>query len=231
MTRKSTARLERDAKEKKVKNHLNDNACWDELNSMYSSMCQLLSSHSALSNFIKDKQLADAIVDKALLISNLNILTNDLASMNKELSEIHELHANKVGGTNDPDVLMSSIAIFEMYNLFMERHDAVVMPTAYHLIEQFDQAEKILAEKELNKNNLTDPNVISDVEFKILEGDVIPNQENNNIDFDKLHESFTKIHAVDIDEVMNNSDDEENSTVFLNTLYKNPEKLRGMSNE
>jgi len=231
MTMKSAARLARDQEEKNLKkgtnsenitfkkhpmpavnkfantkNHLKDNACWDELNSMYSSMCQLLGSHSALSEFAKDPILTSAVVDKELMITNLNILARDLQNMSTELSEISALHRNRTGGTRDPDQLMKTISIFEMYNLFMERHDAVVMPTAYDLVGQFNEAEQLLLKAQKAKEGLTDPNVISDVEIinirtgetgeamTPIEGEVLTARQSEPLDFEKLKNSFMELH-------------------------------------
>jgi len=162
MTKKSSARLARDYQEKKHAEQLKGNTCWDDLEQMYVSMITLLTSHTNISQFAADKELIGAVVDKQTLTANLRILGQDLGAMNTELSQIHNQHIGKRGGSTDPDVVFSTIAIFEQYSLFMERHDAVVMPTVYHIIEQFNQAEQLLnATKRVNAD-LKDPNVISD---------------------------------------------------------------------
>jgi len=66
------------------------------------------------------------------------------------------------GGTTDPDVVISTFPIFEQYNLFMERHQAVIMPTAYHIIEQFSAAEALLASKKQDEaNGIVDAEIIT----------------------------------------------------------------------
>ena len=212
MTKKSVGRMQRDAEKKlttekgvsAASDIQSNNTCWDDLNSMYSSMCQLLCSHTALSEFTNNAELMSAVINKELLISNINILSNDLNSMNIELINIHDMHKNMSGGTKDPDMLMYSIGIFEHYNLFMEKHDAVILPTAYSIIAQLDEAEKLLMAADKINSELTDPNVISDIDYvetphndlHIKFGsEYTATVRNDNVDIEKLQQSFNEIHA------------------------------------
>jgi hypothetical protein len=88
--------------------------------------------------------LVEKVADKKSLIGLINLLSHDLSVLNDELNSIHKSHADKRGGSHDPDEVMHSITIYEHYNLFMERHQAVVMPTALQITEHFDQAEREL---------------------------------------------------------------------------------------
>ena len=203
MTQKSHARKMRDKKKNDAASYINTNKCWDELNSMYSSMCGLLASHANLSIFASNKELVANVIDRDLLATNIRILARDLEVLNLDLSKIHNLHANKSGGTDNPDELMNTIGIFEQYNLFMERHDAVVMPTAYHLIEQFNQAEQIMLAADRVDQNLKDPNVVSDVDYVETKNTSTENVDitsdnvigsNAKLDFDKLATSFKELH-------------------------------------
>lgn len=181
MTLKSAARLARDAKKQRNTEQLEKNTCWDDLNSMYAGCSQLLHRHTHLAQFSKDTELITEVVDKTTLVSNIRLLAADLQKMSSELTEISIQHSEQTGGSDDPDVVMKSINIFEQYNLFMERHEAVVMPTVHHILEQFDQAEHALLRKrqalqaELDKMRSSqqtqaeldtlDPSIITDVAF------------------------------------------------------------------
>ncbi len=168
MTQKSMARLQRDADKKEASEKIKNNTCWDDLDKIYTSTLHLLSKHAHLSQFAVDKELISAVADKVTLTANIKSLARDLKVLGDELHKIHQMHENKVGGTTDPDEFFSTIQISEHYNLFMERHDAVIMPTAYHIIEQFAQAETLVAKRknELKAaEDLKDPNVISDAEI------------------------------------------------------------------
>lgn len=224
MTRKSSARVARDmaAKqaedqnkmEKKIANDLKGNTCWDDLNNMYSSMIQLLGQHTHLYQFAADKDIIAAVDDKTTLANNIRILANDLKVLNTELTAIHESHKDKVGGSTDPDEVIGTIQIFEQYNLFMERHEAVIMPIAYHIIEQFDKAEKklVAVREQLNAESkaaadLLDPTVISDVEVITtttkeetvgLEIAGIVHESVTKPDFAKLADSFNALHGTNV---------------------------------
>lgn len=172
MTKKSIARIARDAEKARTGDQIKDNSCWDDLNAVYQGCSQVLHRHCQLSNISSNKELIAEVKDMPTLISNLRMLGADLTKMNLELKEIHDQHVGKSGSTQDPDEVMLSINIFEQYNLFMERHDAVVMPTAHHIVEQINQAEhalhmklhaKAMAERAVN--NATDVSVVTDVEI------------------------------------------------------------------
>ena len=202
MTKKSSARLMRDAEQKQSKNYLGTNKCWDELNSMYVSMTQLLGQHTNLKVFGSNVELVAMVADKETLATNFKILANDLQTMSTELTQIHNQHANKSGGEPDPNALMESITIFEQYHLFMGRHDAVVMPTVDHIIEQLDAAERKLIEVGKIAADLTNPAVISDVAYTETQAlhpsditGVTHHLLNNPPDFNKLAKSFNAIHT------------------------------------
>ena len=143
------ARKMRDDKEKKSAEALKNNVCWNDLNALYQSCVDMLAQHTSISTFAKDIELIECVDDKATLVLNIKTLGRDITTLNSELKEIHKAHADKVGGADDPDDLMLSISIFEQYNLFIERHNAIIMPVAYHIVEILGTAEKKLKEKRM----------------------------------------------------------------------------------
>jgi hypothetical protein len=183
MTKKSLARRKRDAAKAQqakgeqfraqarahAKEQLQDNTCWDELNEIRQKCGQMLAGHVLLAQTFHNKELLACVDDQQTLSQLIQQLTRDLQSMNAELGEIASQHAGKTGGTDDPDVVISTIAIFEQYNLFMERHQQVVIPTAMHISEFIDQAGLKLAKKQAEAQaaaQATDPTVVTDVAFK-----------------------------------------------------------------
>lgn len=161
MTKKSHARLQRDAEAKKngegkisMQQRVGKNAkinplnnCWDDLNTIYESCAQLIFQHVHLASYLRNQPLMCEVVNRDQLVANIQLLSNDLGKLRDELTEINNQHNTKSGGSQDPDEVMFTITIYEQYQLFMQRHDAVVMPTVYHIVEQLDQAEKKLLEK------------------------------------------------------------------------------------
>lgn len=166
MTKKSTARLGRDAVKKDA---LKNNTVWDELQDIYSNAAQLIYSHTTLAQFCKDPNILKFVDDKAILLDNLHILTRDLNEMNNKLKNIYSIHSNKRGGAKTPDQNIEALKIFEQYNDFMMMHDSVIMPTAYHLNEQIDAA-KVKADREVLEEiekNKPESNIV-DVDYTIV---------------------------------------------------------------
>jgi hypothetical protein len=150
MTKKSMARLARDAEKKRLsgsEQKTPQNTCWDDLNGIYQKCAEMLLSHTGISNYSTRKELIALVPNPQQLIADIKLLGSDLQKMNSELLEIQAQHKGKTGGTMIPDEVIESIRISEQYYLFMQRHDGVVMPTVYSILEQFDQAEKKLLEQ------------------------------------------------------------------------------------
>jgi hypothetical protein len=190
MTKKSDARLARDAAEARTKKDLKDNKCWDDLNTINASCAALLLSHNHLSQYSNSKDLIACVVDKESLKQNLRLLASDLRKMTSELAELEAQHSGKTGGSQDPDEIVGTYEIYERYNLFMERHQAVVMPTAMHITDLFTEAEKRLKgalEIATAETDMTNPNVVSDVEFKevVVDSNVNTTDTTTNIVVEK----------------------------------------------
>jgi len=230
MTKKSASRLARDQAQANNQRHmanntsykgekeaLKNNTCWDDLNGIYTGVVQMLATHASISQLANNKELIGAIVNKTALIENIRSLANDLREMHNRLNGIYSLHKDKTGGSNDPDVVFSTITIAEQYNKLMEDHEGVIAPTAYYILEQFDQAEKILMAAQRVNTDLADPKVISDVEVisEVKVGEVITageavldtidSTEKSNailgVDFIKaVHESVTKPNFAELTE-------------------------------
>jgi len=142
MTQKSHARKMRDAAKERAKEQLATNTCWDDLNGIYQDTARLLHSHTNIASFAADRDLHRYLQNPTLTVANLKSLGRDLRQLSQELANIHAEHAGKTGGSDDVDEVYSTFSIFEKYNLFTERHNAVVMPTAYQIVEEFAQAEE-----------------------------------------------------------------------------------------
>lgn len=181
MTKKSAGRLARDAKAKAMletaaanAKQLENNTCWDDLVVIYNDCVRLLHTHGLLSQKAHDAELLAEVSDKATLVTNIRLLAGDLKMMSEELRALHALHADKSGGSQDIDEVMTSIGLAEQYNLWMTKHDQVVMPTVYHIIEQFNQAEGRIAARKAEQaaaDAATNVNVVTDVPVKMVSTD------------------------------------------------------------
>jgi hypothetical protein len=159
------------------------NTCWDDLTGVYRECTQLLFQHTMISQLLGDKDLLQYLEDPVTFNLNVKQFAADLGQINVELQNLHALHADKVGGTDDQDQLLHSINIYEQYRLWMERHDAVIKPVVMQILEQTNAAElkrmaanqkaaaaMLDSTSEVPPENLDsgviDVNTITDVEFR-----------------------------------------------------------------
>jgi plasmid maintenance system killer protein len=117
------------------------NTCWDDLIGVYQQMSGMLLRHTDISMVLNDNELMSFIEDKDTFKTNVKQFASDLRQMSDELQKLRALHADKLGGSDDPEEVLHSIHIFEQYNLWMTKHDGVLMPTVYHILEATNQAE------------------------------------------------------------------------------------------
>lgn len=166
MTKKSAGRLARDA----AKAALPNTSAWDDVLTINRECHRLLASHGQLSTLIQMPEIVQAIQDKSAFTKNVYILANDLGALTNELQGLAALHADKTGRASTPDEHLEAINVYEKYVLFIERHNAVVMPTATHLAEQVqDAVDRVARAKSGALSPEQDPNVITDVPVRAAE--------------------------------------------------------------
>lgn len=141
MTRKSQARVERDIKEQKAQEALRNNTCWDDLNVISADAVMLMQKHVMIAGLLRNKDLNGFLPNVESVVANAKLLDKDVKALTADLEGLKALHADKTGGTDDPDVVMHTIGIFEQYQLFLERHEQIIMPTVSAILEQYNQAE------------------------------------------------------------------------------------------
>lgn len=142
MTKKSVNRIKRDVARKEAEKHLETNTVWDDLKGAYEGCAKALGQHTGVALMLQRKEVFPYLKDFRATVANIQAVTRDITQLNEELKAIYAQHADKKGGSDDPDEVVHSIQIFEQYHLFLQRHDAVVMPAIYHILEDFGQAEK-----------------------------------------------------------------------------------------
>jgi hypothetical protein len=131
------------------------NTCWDDLNNVYGEMAAILLRHTRISEVLRDQELLSFVDDKPTFKTNVNQFAGDLRQLNDELGKLRALHADKAGGSEDPEEVLHSIHIFEQYNLWMQKHDGVLMPTVYHILEATNQAELARARAQASAGQLS----------------------------------------------------------------------------
>jgi hypothetical protein len=118
-----------------------ENTCWNDLIGVYQQMSGMLLRHTDISLVLNDADLMSFIEDKDTFKTNVRQFASDLRQLSDELQQLRALHNGKTGGSDDPEEVLHSIHIFEQYNLWMTKHDGVLMPTVYHILEATNQAE------------------------------------------------------------------------------------------
>lgn len=140
MTKKSYARQQRDA----AKEKLSDNKCWDELNQIYESAKTMLYQHTIIHTLAQNKELLALLENPSSTSNSIRILSRDLLDLNNQLKQLAEQHQGKSGGSQNPDEVWQSIVIGQGYAELMNTHTAVVQPTAFKILEDFNYAEQKL---------------------------------------------------------------------------------------
>lgn len=155
MTKKSAGRLLKDAQEdgKKARTlaqttELKNNKCWDELHGLYASCGSVFVQYGELGKLMQNKELMACVEDIKGLTNRTLIFTNDLQMMKGELLAIYGHHKNRHGGpvgdTDDVKAidLMSSIEIYQHYQMWLQKHNGVCVPTLNEISAQMTQAER-----------------------------------------------------------------------------------------
>lgn len=121
-------------------NYFANNNAWNEVNDVYQGCLDLLRTSLALTPLLREKALLELVVDKRLLVRNIQAVTRDTQTLSAELSKIRETHSTKSGGSKNQEDMMESCAVFSQYVNFMERYDSALMPLVIHASEQLQEA-------------------------------------------------------------------------------------------
>lgn len=189
MTRKSQARLERDAAaaaigenrkgvserfaearmlEAKEHQYYQNNTCWDDLKQLSDEFAPLLLQYTSMMMVIDRPGIKEMIDDYRTFSNNTSILARDLTELKNEYLAIRSEHVDKTGAAKNQEENNAAIDLGMRYTALHEKHDGVVRPTALHILEQLNTAEQKLKEK-LQEDALTpeqDPSVVTDLEPK-----------------------------------------------------------------
>lgn len=141
MTRKTSNRLKRVAAEKEAEEKLKNNTCWDDLHGIHGECLVLMSKHLIIAGYLRNKALNNFLPEPARVASNARLLAKDSSTLKDDLEALKKQIENKRGGSSDPDEVMASIVIYEKYQLWMQRHEAVLLPTIDAILEQYTIAE------------------------------------------------------------------------------------------
>lgn len=175
MTKKSSARLQRDAVAKEMKSNpqVEADANWDKLIEIYETSAQaLVVNHENVLNLFKIPGLIQNIPNYNIASKALNGMHSDVENFSTELVEIRKMHAERTGACTSDNDRMDLFQVFEKYYDYDQRYNAIILPTILELTEQATSARTKMAESidaaavEKAQKELIDPTVISDIAVK-----------------------------------------------------------------
>jgi len=149
MTKKSYNRQMRDelkARQDDATAELANNTSWDELRNIYGQCCSLLKNAVDASQLMKRQDIFDACTRLDEALGLISALKNDLPAMLEEVNAIWAIHSARSGRAEVEDILLT-FEIYEKYQLWIERYNAIIVPTMGHLLEITNEAEVAIIAK------------------------------------------------------------------------------------
>lgn len=149
------------------------NSFWTELDNVYSKLLgasQAIGQHilSSVQNITSDPILSSYIKDAKEFANTLNLISRDISEHQQRLKAIYDTHIGKLGGTVDADEHMLVLNLHSQYQEELQLFTSSIDPSIIIIKEQIEYVEKtnLDMKNKQNNNDLLDPNVVSDVEFK-----------------------------------------------------------------
>lgn len=170
MTKKSYARQQRDQATKKLNEERKSNTAWDELKGLHGSILEMvIKTSSEITSMFSIPELHRFLDNHKETSSLIKCLADDTMQISQELKNIFELHKDKSGGWNTDEEYFATLQIYESYSSLFNKLHGVVLPNFEQLSTQYlnavNKANTYLEEAK-KQEDLTDPDVITDVEPK-----------------------------------------------------------------
>jgi hypothetical protein len=168
MTKKSQARLQRDADAKRNRELAANMKCWDDLQQQYQhTKASMAVSGGVIESAVQNKDLFAFMPDKAGCIAAITTLSADLIAFNDEIDGIYACHSAKTGAQKDEQDFIHALEVGESYAAFQSRFQSVILPNVHIISEQLGMAiNKRASVPVLDEEKLRDTSVVSDVVVK-----------------------------------------------------------------
>lgn len=167
---------------REAKEYLTNNTAWDDLKELYQKSAEQLTHNFAslisLFNTPGLIQFMNTHDFKETLILFKGI-QKDFDKLSTILRDIYNDHKDYSGAVKDDEEFIKSIQVFEAYNGYTIQYDSLVTPTYTSILEKAQLALTLMqaAAKDLKEHHeLTDVNIISDVDYKDAEPQDTPDQ-------------------------------------------------------
>ncbi len=170
MTKKSQARLNKDASDKEFKRRLDfqgldEDNIWEHLEQAYQNACGLFAQYHKMNEMVAS--VIDFIADGTTVANLLKALAADTTVLAKETEEQHAKHAGRTGKPDGDDDNYTIIMLQQNYQVLLQNHQLTVLPVMLQLDEHLQKA--IRAKERFEKAQreeaaALDKNVVTDVE-------------------------------------------------------------------
>lgn len=111
------------------------NLVWDALKEVYNNCGAFTVMPAALIPLMRDKELVAKVADQPALVNLSKILADDVKDYVGRLQHIRTMHQDRSGSSTDPDDLMRSTQIFELYFEWAHSYEGVVLPTMSSIVD------------------------------------------------------------------------------------------------
>lgn len=172
MKKCSQVRIKRRLAKKKFKKEnrtmLKTNKCWDELEMLHATTAGLFFSTKNITPILRNDALVEKM-GKVEVARIASVINSDLGHYKNELEKIHQRHAGKMGGSDDPDTLFETVMIGQKYSELVDSFNLVVTPNLDRLLNMAAQAAAEMEDKPIEPVVVTMEEVIEQAPETIAE--------------------------------------------------------------
>lgn len=141
MTKKSAARMQRDAYRK-------NNTAWSDIEQLYQSNAALLSTISSqVAKFFAIEGVGAFLPadHRISTVTAIRTLATDVSAFQEDLEKIHAVHANRTGPLKPEEDVVDVIRLSEAYINHENQVNAIVTPTYHYLLSIMERVETAAA--------------------------------------------------------------------------------------
>lgn len=137
------ARQNKIAREKAMKDAIQNNNCWEQVNTTSALAGQLLRQYCQVPAILNNRNLLAYIEDLHTFSNLIKVLAKDLGRLNEQYKEIKAAHKDKEGVVRaiDADDMLYSDEIHEKYLQFIQLHEATISPVYNQIAAMVRTAE------------------------------------------------------------------------------------------
>ena len=118
--------------------------CWDDLSDVSKTADGLMLCATEVTPILRNVELCKAVPDSKGLVSTAKMLSGDVQLFASELKALKEQHADKRGGTTNPDELAAAMSLGMDYSNWIERYQGTVLPNIGTILDHAEAGRKVL---------------------------------------------------------------------------------------